>query len=1019
MKRRVSQNDFVFAVLLGTYVALGIYGLQFYQYQINPDGISYLAIAEKYLRGNFAEAINGYWMPLYSWLLLPLLALGIFPLLATKILALLIGLLGLFGARRLAAQFAISAVSKNILLATLIPLFLFFAFNRISPDFLLVVVLIFYFAVIFAPSYRASKYQAGVLCGVLGSVAYFAKGYGLPFFLTHFFLGNAFFYGSAATRTEKKNVVKNFAGGLLVFCLLSGTWIFLISQKYGYFTFNTAAGYNYAIIETGDLFHNRALLPPPNATAVSYWEDPSYVEVERFAPRKAVVQKTDAVRRDSTTQVEAAPRAANVTNPATHTTSTKLSGVFKKLKLFQRNLQAAIAILRAGSAFAFVILLAALWLCFPLRRDSMQSPVFHALLALAVYAFGYLLIFVEGRYLWIAHVLLMMIATYFFDALLKLTETPWQRAGAAGMMLVVMFSFSRVPAFFLLQRKDASRQHYELSRKLKDQFALQGKIASDDEWSQTLYLSYFNGYQYYGVTGHRDRSSSIRRQLEANNIAYYFVWHDNFEFLLPYEEITHGKISGLRIYRVRELDPARVTDEEIAFKKKTTSRKAEQAPFACCSASAFVRANAPDAQWAIATRDTLRLELVESGEIIAKHSTMVAAPLIGNFDLELVALAPEGEVVDSGAVLVRFDPSLLASSLAQERFELQAYFNERESMRAEQALRMSDLARRAENAEYALQLARIDLQLMQYGSASRKKQSELEVLKAEIAVREAEADRKTAQALQTPATMQQELKIFQKQQRVNRLQERLEQMTVRAPRAGMVVHLLDENGEKPQLGEKARMGQSLIHLPDLSRMQVKFNVNAIDADALHLGQSALVHLEAFPSRHFHAKLVAISKIPLLPEADSDLREFEVVAEIDAAARNDALLKPGMTAKVNIALAEIPDQILLPLRCVYEIEGVPTVFTEASGDKPVSIKVGARNNAAIIVAGLAAGTKVAWEPATNNVKPLGYDQFQKRWQRTLEEYEEMFTEMEKRGLSFDYAARRAAVMAQGGVKVTHK
>jgi hypothetical protein len=38
-------------------------------HSMNEDGISYLDVADAYLRGDWAGAINGYWSPLYSWLL--------------------------------------------------------------------------------------------------------------------------------------------------------------------------------------------------------------------------------------------------------------------------------------------------------------------------------------------------------------------------------------------------------------------------------------------------------------------------------------------------------------------------------------------------------------------------------------------------------------------------------------------------------------------------------------------------------------------------------------------------------------------------------------------------------------------------------------------------------------------------------------------------------------------------------------------------------------------------------------
>ena len=39
------------------------------RFQMNPDGISYLDIADAYFQGAWAEALNAYWSPLYSWIL--------------------------------------------------------------------------------------------------------------------------------------------------------------------------------------------------------------------------------------------------------------------------------------------------------------------------------------------------------------------------------------------------------------------------------------------------------------------------------------------------------------------------------------------------------------------------------------------------------------------------------------------------------------------------------------------------------------------------------------------------------------------------------------------------------------------------------------------------------------------------------------------------------------------------------------------------------------------------------------
>jgi hypothetical protein len=39
------------------------------RFDMNPDGISYLNLSDLYARGNWSGAVNGYWSPLYPWLL--------------------------------------------------------------------------------------------------------------------------------------------------------------------------------------------------------------------------------------------------------------------------------------------------------------------------------------------------------------------------------------------------------------------------------------------------------------------------------------------------------------------------------------------------------------------------------------------------------------------------------------------------------------------------------------------------------------------------------------------------------------------------------------------------------------------------------------------------------------------------------------------------------------------------------------------------------------------------------------
>src|SRR5690606_31800021 len=126
------------------YLAFAIHHFAAHRYQINPDGVGYISVAQKYLRGEWADAVNAYWSPLYSWLLVPLLAVGIEPLAATKVLGVGIGGLILFAMTRLLRLAGVRQDVRTIAALAAIPLVVDAAYDVITPDLLLAAALLLY-----------------------------------------------------------------------------------------------------------------------------------------------------------------------------------------------------------------------------------------------------------------------------------------------------------------------------------------------------------------------------------------------------------------------------------------------------------------------------------------------------------------------------------------------------------------------------------------------------------------------------------------------------------------------------------------------------------------------------------------------------------------------------------------------------------------------------------------------------------------------------------------------------------
>jgi hypothetical protein len=218
----------------------------YFQYDFGPgaDGICYLSIAQKYALGNFEDAVNGYWSPLFSWLLVPFLLKGFSQVSALKsawILSIMIGSFNIIGMYFLTYKFKINQLLRTFFIFSLIPVTLFFVFFMLTSDLLMSSFLIFYLNFIFDPKYQ-NNLTIGLFCGLTGGLAYLSKSFAFPFFLVHYLIFNAIYYFKKYKKNE--TILKNLLIGLTVFFLIAGAWSFQISEKYGYLTIGTSGTYN-------------------------------------------------------------------------------------------------------------------------------------------------------------------------------------------------------------------------------------------------------------------------------------------------------------------------------------------------------------------------------------------------------------------------------------------------------------------------------------------------------------------------------------------------------------------------------------------------------------------------------------------------------------------------------------------------------------------------------------------------------------------------------------------------------
>lgn len=525
------KSVFILLIVIAVYTLLCLTKHQYVR--LTADSMLYFSIAEKYLAGDYQNAINGYWGPLLAWLLVPFLYVGTSHVSAINILDLMVGILTILGVWILAERFEIRGKIRGIILISLLPIVL--KFSLVQPmDILLVCILIFYLGTVFNPAYKNSI-NSGLLSGILGALAYFTKAYAFPFFIVHFFTMNVFHYFKSTVSDDRKKVLKNAVAGFLLFSLISGAWIITISDKYGHITFSTMRDTNFNApgpddlgggLEFGVPVFSEGFFEPPNETAFVVWEDPSYLRGKPWSAWQS-------------------------------------SRHFKHfIRLTLKNISDALKIFEAFSTFSIAIILVYILLYCVTSRENilLKGALLYPMFTLILFSGGYVLFHFEERYVWLSNVLLLLmgghVLTVFFQG--DFFKSCFRKNILIGFFVI---SFIFVPVKYVMQasRGGMDTEMYLVSTDLK-KHGISGNIASNremyshDAWHKTFRLAYWLNSRYYGQAKEGINDKELAIELEKYNIDYYFLWGDGNntpQFLKTYQELTKNEIPGLKVYSLK------------------------------------------------------------------------------------------------------------------------------------------------------------------------------------------------------------------------------------------------------------------------------------------------------------------------------------------------------------------------------------------------------------------------------------------------------------------------------------
>jgi HlyD family secretion protein len=158
---------------------------------------------------------------------------------------------------------------------------------------------------------------------------------------------------------------------------------------------------------------------------------------------------------------------------------------------------------------------------------------------------------------------------------------------------------------------------------------------------------------------------------------------------------------------------------------------------------------------------------------------------------------------------------------------------------------------------------------------------------------------------------------------VREARENVRLTSVGAPMNGIVSKLSVKKGERV-LGTAQMQGTEMLRIADLNNMEVRVNVNENDIVRVHLGDTALIDVDAYSNigKQFKGVVTNIANTAKDKLSADAITEFEVrIVVLNSsyqdlvAAGNRYPFRPGMTASVEVLTNRKVDVLSVPLSAV--------------------------------------------------------------------------------------------------------
>ncbi|MBR4406662.1 MAG: efflux RND transporter periplasmic adaptor subunit [Bacteroidaceae bacterium] len=346
---------------------------------------------------------------------------------------------------------------------------------------------------------------------------------------------------------------------------------------------------------------------------------------------------------------------------------------------------------------------------------------------------------------------------------------------------------------------------------------------------------------------------------------------------------------------------------------------------------------------------TFQVDLYEEGQIEAFSSININAPNIswrfGN--LKIAELVEDGTQVKAGDTVCVFDPSEVNKAILESEDRLIVSRAEMEKMMAQHQLDMENLQAEYRTSEITFEITRMQLESAAHESDIKRREIELNLEKAGIALERAKEQIENRRRIQQEEQKQMQLSIDEDEARLKEAHETLDKLSMVSPSDGIAIISHNWSTQnKYQIGDQMWPNNTLMQLPNLSKLKTKININEVDISYITRDLRVEVKPDAFSDSTFTGRVIHVANLAVNKDHNSNIKVFPVEILLDQTNKN---LLPGLTVSCRVVIDEIEDVQYIPLEALHTEGNIKYVYRRKGGEyERVEVQTGLTNSDYVII-----------------------------------------------------------------------